>query len=102
MLNGLCSLLSQEQPCRPRYALLIAATMLPHHRYDRYAHLAMAAAKTAMADGGLDKGDVDSKRFGVLIGSGVGGLEAVETSCRCVKLCHEPPSTCCTCHVLGP
>lgn len=51
-------------------------------RYDRYAHLAMAAAKTAMADGGLDHEKVDSKRFGVLIGSGVGGLEAVETSCR--------------------
>jgi len=51
-------------------------------RYDRYAHLAMAAAKTAMADGSLDKDDVDSKRFGVLIGSGVGGLESVEESCR--------------------
>jgi len=51
-------------------------------RYDRYAHLAMAAAKTAMSDGGLDKDDVDSKRFGVLIGSGVGGLESVEESCR--------------------
>lgn len=42
----------------------------------------MAAAKTAMADGSLDKDDVDSKRFGVLIGSGVGGLESVEESCR--------------------
>lgn len=51
-------------------------------RYDRYAHLAMAAAKTAMSDGALDHKDVDSTRFGVLIGSGVGGLEAVETSCR--------------------
>jgi 3-oxoacyl-[acyl-carrier-protein] synthase II len=51
-------------------------------RYDRYAHLAMGAAKKAMADGGLAEGDVDSKRFGVLIGSGVGGLESVETSCR--------------------
>lgn len=51
-------------------------------RYDRYAHLAMAAAKTAMSDGNLDKDDVDSNRFGVLIGSGVGGLESVETSCK--------------------
>merc|ERR1719238_1899312 len=51
-------------------------------RYDRYSHLAMAAAKSALADGGLAKEDIDSKRFGVLIGSAVGGLEAVETSCR--------------------
>jgi len=51
-------------------------------RYDRYSHFAMGAAKLAMADAGLHKDDVDSKRFGVLIGSGVGGLEAVETSCR--------------------
>ena len=54
-------------------------------RYDRYAHLAMAAAKTAMEDGGLSADAVDSKRFGVLIGSGVGGLEAVETSCRILR-----------------
>lgn len=51
-------------------------------RYDRYAHLAMGAAKTALADGGLDKESIESKRFGVLIGSGIGGIEAVETSCR--------------------
>ena len=42
----------------------------------------MAAAKTAMADGGLEKENVDGHRFGVLIGSGVGGLETVEESCR--------------------
>ena len=61
-------------------------------RYDRYTHLAMAAAKTAMADGALDASTVDSRRFGVLVGSGVGGLQAVEESCR--KLLHhgtQPP-----------
>ena len=51
-------------------------------RYDRYTHLAMGAAREALNDGGLDMANVDAKRFGVLIGSGVGGLEAVETSCR--------------------
>jgi len=51
-------------------------------RYDRYAHFGMAAAKTAVEDAGLDLEEVNSKRFGVLIGSGVGGLEAVEESCR--------------------
>jgi len=51
-------------------------------RYDRYTHLAMGAAKLAFADGGLTKETVDSKRFGVLIGSGVGGIEAVETATK--------------------
>ena len=51
-------------------------------RYDRYSHLGMAAAKNAMKDGGLDADIVDGKRFGVLIGTGVGGLGAVEKSCR--------------------
>jgi 3-oxoacyl-[acyl-carrier-protein] synthase II len=50
-------------------------------RYDRYAHYAMGAAKTCIADSGIDLDGVDKKRFGVLIGSGVGGLEAVEESC---------------------
>lgn len=49
-------------------------------RYDRYSHLAMGAAKTALADGGLDKDAVDSKRFGVLIGSAMGGCSAIEAS----------------------
>jgi len=51
-------------------------------RYDRYSHLAMGAAKDALADGGLSVEDIDSFRFGVLIGSGIGGLQAVENSCR--------------------
>jgi len=50
-------------------------------RQDRYSHLAMAAAKMALKDGGCDPKDLDSKRFGVLVGSGVGGLDAVERSC---------------------
>ena len=50
-------------------------------RQDRYSHFAMAAAKCALADGGLDPKTVNSKRFGVLVGSGVGGLDAVERSC---------------------
>jgi hypothetical protein len=42
----------------------------------------MAAAKISIADSGIDLDEVNKKRFGVLIGSGVGGLEAVEESCR--------------------
>ena len=42
----------------------------------------MAAAKTAIADADIDVEAINSKKFGVLIGSGVGGLDAVEESCR--------------------
>ena len=42
----------------------------------------MGAAKISIADSGIDLDKVNKKRFGVLIGSGVGGLEAVEESCR--------------------
>lgn len=42
----------------------------------------MAASKLAIEDAKLDLEGVDKKKFGVLIGSGVGGLEAVEESCR--------------------
>jgi len=51
-------------------------------RYDRYTHFAMGAAKIAISDSGIDLDALDKKRFGVLIGSGVGGLETVEESCR--------------------
>jgi 3-oxoacyl-[acyl-carrier-protein] synthase II len=47
-------------------------------RADRYAQLAMAAAKLAMADAGLDGPDGDPERFGVIIGSGIGGLKSLE------------------------
>ena len=39
---------------------------------------------------GIDLDAVEKKRFGVLIGSGVGGLEAVEDSCR--HLACPPPA----------
>ena len=47
-------------------------------RADRYAQLAMAAAKLAMADAGLDGPGGDPERFGVIIGSGIGGLKSLE------------------------
>lgn len=47
-------------------------------RADRYAQLAMAAAKLAMSDAGLDGPGGDPERFGVIIGSGIGGLKSLE------------------------
>ncbi len=48
-------------------------------RNDRYTQLAMAAAKEAIKDGDLDVTGLDKTRFGVLIGSGIGGMETFET-----------------------
>jgi 3-oxoacyl-[acyl-carrier-protein] synthase II len=47
-------------------------------RSDRYTHLAMAAAKLALEDSGIDLEKVDRSRFGVLMGSGIGGLKTLE------------------------
>ena len=46
-------------------------------RTDRYAQFAMAAAKMALADSGLDLDKVDRNRFGVVVGSGIGGLKTL-------------------------
>ena len=51
-------------------------------RSDRYTHFAVAAAKLAMRDANLNEGDVDPERFGVLIGSGVGGMDTIEKQSR--------------------
>ncbi len=47
-------------------------------RSDRYTQFAMAASRLAMNDSGLDVEKVDKDRFGVLIGSGIGGMETIE------------------------
>lgn len=46
-------------------------------RADRYAQLAMAASKLAHADAGLGE-PVDPERYGVMLGSGIGGLKTLE------------------------
>ena len=53
-------------------------------RLDRFAQFAIAAAKQAVADSGLDftNGTVDTDRVGVLIGSGIGGIETLEEQAR--------------------
>ena len=47
-------------------------------RTDRFAQLAMAAAKKAMADGSVDLEKIDRTRFGVIVSSGIGGLRTLE------------------------
>ena len=47
-------------------------------RTDRFTHLAVGAAKMAMEDAGLTVPGGDPERFGVMIGSGIGGLKTTE------------------------
>jgi 3-oxoacyl-[acyl-carrier-protein] synthase II len=47
-------------------------------RNDRYTLLAMAAAKLAFKDGGIDVEKTDTTRFGCIVGSGIGGLKTLE------------------------
>ena len=47
-------------------------------RTDRFAQLAMAAAKMAVQDSGLELDRVNRDRFGVLVSSGIGGLKTLE------------------------
>jgi len=47
-------------------------------RTDRFTQLAMAAAKLAMEDASLKGAVGDPERFGVMLGSGIGGLKTIE------------------------
>src|SRR5438552_14460479 len=48
-------------------------------RTDRFGHLAMAAAKMALEDSGIDAEKLERRdRFGVLVSSGIGGLKTLQ------------------------
>ena len=47
-------------------------------RTDRFAQLAMAAAKMAVTDAGLEMEKLNRERFGVIVSSGIGGLKTLE------------------------
>jgi 3-oxoacyl-[acyl-carrier-protein] synthase II len=51
-------------------------------RNDRYTQLAVAASRLAVADAGLDVTKVNAEMFGVIIGSGIGGMETIENQAR--------------------
>ena len=51
-------------------------------RNDRYTHFAMGAAKLALEDAKLDLEKVNKDRFGVLIGSGIGGITTYEEQAK--------------------
>ena len=59
-------------------------------RTDRFVQFAMGAAHQALADSGLDLATIDRDRFGVLIGTGIGGLDSMEKAAR--NLIEKGPS----------
>lgn len=48
-------------------------------RMDRFCQLAMVAAKEAVKDSKIDLDAIDRERFGVIVGSGIGGIGTIET-----------------------
>ena len=51
-------------------------------RMDRYTQYAIAASSMAVEDAGLDLEKVDHERMGVIIGSGIGGMETFEAQAK--------------------
>ncbi|MDK2822167.1 MAG: 3-oxoacyl-[acyl-carrier-protein] synthase [Clostridia bacterium] len=51
-------------------------------RMDLFTQYAVSAAKMAIEDSGLDLEQVDLNRVGVILGSGIGGMETFEDQCR--------------------
>lgn len=49
-------------------------------RMDRFTHFALVAADLAMKDAGLDEFPFDGRRAGVIIGSGIGGTQTLESA----------------------
>ena len=47
-------------------------------RLDKFSQYAMVAAREAWKDSGLDKETEDMERVGVIVGSGIGGIETIE------------------------
>ncbi len=53
-------------------------------RMDRFMHLGMAAGIQAFRDSGIEVTDANAERIGVHIGSGIGGLNTIESGTRTI------------------
>jgi len=51
-------------------------------RMDLFTQYAVAAAKMAVEDSGMDFNQIDANRVGVILGSGIGGIETFEEQCK--------------------
>ncbi|WP_461206996.1 beta-ketoacyl-ACP synthase II [Clostridium sp. DL1XJH146] len=47
-------------------------------RMDRFSQFGIVAADEAVKDAGIDIHNIDSERFGVIVGSGIGGISTIE------------------------
>jgi 3-oxoacyl-[acyl-carrier-protein] synthase II len=47
-------------------------------RLDRYSQFAIIASKEAFKDSGIDINNINTERFAVIVGSGIGGLSTIE------------------------
>lgn len=59
-------------------------------RADRFTQFAMAASKMALADANFDISTINLERVGVMIGSGIGGLQSMEMETK--RLYEKGPS----------
>ncbi|WP_459480572.1 beta-ketoacyl-ACP synthase II [Clostridium saccharoperbutylacetonicum] len=50
-------------------------------RLDRFAQFALVASDEAIKDSGIDLEKEDLERFGVMLGSGIGGFQTIEDEC---------------------
>jgi nodulation protein E len=53
-----------------------------HRGFDRFSRFALIAAEEAMQEAGADAGTFDPHRFGSIIGTGLGGCEALDAGYR--------------------
>ena len=60
------------------FARLSGGERLQPKRLDRFAQFAIAASMNAVTDAGIDFSKEDRQRCGVLIGTGIGGIETIE------------------------
>ena len=55
-------------------------------RLDKFSQFAIIAAREAWKDSNLDKEKENMERVGIILGSGIGGVETIETeNCKCIE-----------------
>src|SRR5207248_7605210 len=71
-----CQIGGQVRGCHPKSFFKNPKDV---RRTDRFAHLAVAAARMALEDSGIDAEQLEQRdRFGVLVSSGIGGLKTLQ------------------------
>ncbi len=54
-------------------------------RMDRFSQLAVAAAKEAVEDSGINLESINAERFGVIVGSGIGAIDDIEKETNTIR-----------------